>query len=133
MWPVKLITICRLIINSSLHYCCFQVVDTNTKSLLISDTVEFRHDFLHTPKASYKDRILHAIYFLFTTIQDATSNAVNDQLIAIDQLCAIFNKWNLNTSVLSSPPAPKAQPSPKPMPPPTNIATKFNIIIQALS
>ena len=103
------------------HYRCFEVIDSHTKSLLISDTVEFRHSLLHTPEASYEDRILHAINFLSTTIQDATNGAVNDQLIAIDNLRTIFNKWQLNTDMLNPPsahhPATKAQPAPTPVPP----------------
>eukprot|EP00804_Cyclotella_cryptica_P030727 CCRYP_009139-RA/>CCRYP_009139-RA protein AED:0.22 eAED:0.22 QI:0/0/0/1/0/0/4/0/733 len=54
-----------------LHYRCFQVVDSATKNLLISDTVEFRHNFLSQPKLSYEDRLLHAINFLSTAIADA--------------------------------------------------------------
>jgi hypothetical protein len=46
------------------HYRCFQVVDANTKALVISDTVEFRHNYLHSPKVSYEDRLLHYINFL---------------------------------------------------------------------
>ncbi|KAL7503146.1 LOW QUALITY PROTEIN: hypothetical protein ACHAXN_000974, partial [Cyclotella atomus] len=38
------------------HYCCFQVVDADTKALVISDTVEFQHDYLESPKVSYEDR-----------------------------------------------------------------------------
>jgi hypothetical protein len=31
------------------HYNCFQVVDANTKALVISNTVEFQHDYLESP------------------------------------------------------------------------------------
>jgi hypothetical protein len=59
------------------HYRCFEVVDSDTKALIISDTVEFRHDYLAPPSISYEDRVLHAINFLSTTIKEATDNSIN--------------------------------------------------------
>ena len=86
------------------HYRCFQVVDVLTKALIISDTVEFRHDYLAPPAVSYEDRLLHAINFLSTAINEATDDTINAQLIAIDKLREIFNKWQLSTSPLTSNP-----------------------------
>ena len=74
------------------HYRCFQVFDSLTKALVISDTVEFLHDYPLAPAVSYKDRLLHAINFFSTTINEATNDSINAQLIAIDNLHEIFNK-----------------------------------------
>eukprot|EP00804_Cyclotella_cryptica_P022924 CCRYP_018758-RA/>CCRYP_018758-RA protein AED:0.17 eAED:0.24 QI:0/0/0/1/0.5/0.33/3/0/705 len=109
------------------HYRCFQVVDADTKAIVISDTVEFRHTYLSPPSVSYKDRLLHAITFLSTAINEATNDSINSQLIAIDQLHKIFSKWKLASAPLAllppSPPTPEASPqSPRtlvPAAPPT--------------
>jgi hypothetical protein len=53
---------------------------------VISDTVEFWHDYLALPSVSYEDRLLHAINFLSTAINEATDDSINAQLIAIDNL-----------------------------------------------
>eukprot|EP00804_Cyclotella_cryptica_P009691 CCRYP_011213-RA/>CCRYP_011213-RA protein AED:0.40 eAED:0.28 QI:0/0/0/1/0/0/3/0/488 len=46
------------------HYRCFQVVDSATNCVVISDTVEFRHSYLNQPAVTYADRLLHAINYL---------------------------------------------------------------------
>eukprot|EP00956_Cyclotella_meneghiniana_P023402 scaffold45578_cov41-Cyclotella_meneghiniana.AAC.1 len=107
------------------HYRCFQVVDSLTKALVISDTVEFRHDYLAAPAVSYEDRLLHAINFLSTAIKDSTDDSINAQLIAIDNLCEIFNKWQLNSSPLpSNPPDARVQPDKAPAAAPRVVPSK---------
>jgi hypothetical protein len=96
------------------HYRCFQVVDADTKALVISDTVEFRHDYLESPKVSYKECLLHDINFLSTAINEATDDSITAQLIAIDNLREIFSKWKLGTSPLPHVPPPTQSPSPTP-------------------
>jgi hypothetical protein len=105
------------------HYRCFQVVDSLTKALVISDTVEFRHDYLAAPAVSYEDRLLHAINFLSTAINEATDDTCNAQLIAIDNLREIFNKWQLTThplSLLPQTPSPATPVAPAQPPPSRN-------------
>eukprot|EP00804_Cyclotella_cryptica_P024745 CCRYP_001719-RA/>CCRYP_001719-RA protein AED:0.55 eAED:0.27 QI:0/-1/0/1/-1/0/1/0/424 len=96
------------------HYCCFQVVDADTKAIVISNTIDFRHTYLSPPSVSFEDRLLQAITFLSTTINEATDDSINAQLIAIDQLRKIFSKWKLDSAPLvllpPSPPIPKASP-----------------------
>jgi len=110
------------------HYRCFEVVDSDTKALVISDTVEFRHDYLAPPSISYEDRVLHAINFLSTTINEATNDSINSQLIAIDKLREIFSKWKLNETPLavspSPSPAPRVMPIKSPQPPPRVVPPK---------
>eukprot|EP00804_Cyclotella_cryptica_P010878 CCRYP_008802-RA/>CCRYP_008802-RA protein AED:0.43 eAED:0.43 QI:0/-1/0/1/-1/1/1/0/164 len=82
-----------------LHYRCFQVIDVSTKNLVISDTVEFHHSYLHQPTVTYEDRLLHTINFLSTAISDAPANAIDTQLDAIDALRTLFAKWHTPPNV----------------------------------
>ena len=101
------------------HYRCFQAVDSLTKSIIVSDTIEFRHNYLAPPAISYEDRLLHAINFLSTAINEATDDTCNAQLVAIDNLRDIFNKWQLSTTPLSllPPHPPPVTPVAPPQPP----------------
>eukprot|EP00804_Cyclotella_cryptica_P000822 CCRYP_001069-RA/>CCRYP_001069-RA protein AED:0.19 eAED:0.19 QI:0/0/0/1/1/1/2/0/711 len=112
-----------------LHYRCFQVVDASTKTLAISNTVEFRHSYLRQPTVTYKDRLLHAINFLSTAIADASAHALDTQLAAIDALRNLFAKWHTSPSSNlptpadiqrdPMPPTPHIPaPTPAPIPPP---------------
>jgi hypothetical protein len=76
-----------------LHYHCFQVVDSATNSLVISETVEFCHRHSRVlqklpkkPAITYEDRILHAINFLSSAIADAPTTSLDSQLQAITAL-----------------------------------------------
>jgi hypothetical protein len=42
-------------------YRCFKLVNTDTKSQVISDTVEFRHSYLSIPAPSTEDQIVHGL------------------------------------------------------------------------
>eukprot|EP00804_Cyclotella_cryptica_P014538 CCRYP_004830-RA/>CCRYP_004830-RA protein AED:0.09 eAED:0.09 QI:0/0/0/1/1/1/3/0/993 len=101
-----------------LHYRCFQVVDTSTKNLVISDTVEFRNSYLHQPTVTYEDCLLHAINFLSTAISDAPANAIVTQLAAVDALCNLFAQWRTSPSSQPSTSVPLQR---APPPPTTNI------------
>eukprot|EP00804_Cyclotella_cryptica_P010308 CCRYP_012223-RA/>CCRYP_012223-RA protein AED:0.11 eAED:0.15 QI:0/0/0/1/0/0.5/2/0/935 len=102
-----------------LHYRCFQVVDSATKNLIISDTVEFRHNYLSQPEVSYEDRLLHAINFLSTAIADAPANALNAQLSAIESLRNLFALWTAGPSTTPPAPVPLTRPTPSQAIPPS--------------
>eukprot|EP00804_Cyclotella_cryptica_P013268 CCRYP_007040-RA/>CCRYP_007040-RA protein AED:0.41 eAED:0.41 QI:0/0/0/1/1/1/2/0/513 len=92
-------------IGPALHqYCCFQVVDSATNCVLISDTVEFRHSYLKQPAITYDNHLLHAINYLSSAIADAPASSLDSQLQAITALCNLFAKWV--TTPTASPPAP---------------------------
>ena len=69
-----------------LHYRYFQVVDTTNKSTLISDTIQFRHDYLTHPAITHADRITHALHFLSSTLKETPSAVIDAQLESIRQL-----------------------------------------------
>ena len=102
-----------------LHYRCFQVVGSTTKTLIISNTVEFRHNYLSQPEVSYEDRLLHAINFLSTAIADAPANALDAQLSAIESLRNLFARWTAGPSTTPPAPVPLTRPTPpQAIPPP---------------
>ena len=80
------------------HYRCFQVVDTTTKSTLISDTIEFRHDYLTQPTSTYADQLIHALHFLSIALKETLSAAIDAQLDAICQLPNLFQNWMQTTN-----------------------------------
>ena len=69
-----------------LHYLCFQVVDSTTKSTLISDTVEFRNDYLTQPAITHTNQITHALHFLSSALKETPSTVIDTQLDNIRQL-----------------------------------------------
>ena len=72
------------------HYRCFQVVNTTTKSTLISDTVEFRQDYLAQPTSIHADCLIRALHFLSRNLKETLSAAIYDQLDVISQLHDLF-------------------------------------------
>ena len=79
------------------HYRCFQVVDTTTKSTLISDTVEFRHEYLAQPTSTHVDLLIHALHFLSSTLKETPTAAIYAQLDAINKICDLFQNWKRPT------------------------------------
>ena len=43
------------------HYCCIQAIDRKTKSLIITDTAEYVHEYITQPHVTAEYRITHAI------------------------------------------------------------------------
>eukprot|EP00804_Cyclotella_cryptica_P017822 CCRYP_001229-RA/>CCRYP_001229-RA protein AED:0.18 eAED:0.18 QI:0/0/0/0.66/1/1/3/0/737 len=115
------------------HYRCFQVVDSATNCVVISDTVEFRHSYLNQPAVTYDDRLLHAINYLSSVIADAPSSALDSQFQAITALRNLFANWNTTPTAkppvspplqhpappsraLTEPQSPRVVPTPVPVP-----------------
>ena len=69
-----------------LHYRCFQVVDTTTKSTIIYNTIEFRHNYLTQPAINHANQITHALHFLYSALKETPSAVIDTQLEAIRQL-----------------------------------------------
>ena len=99
------------------HYRCFQVVDTTTKYTLISDTVEFRHDYLVQPTSTHANRLIHTFHFLSSALKETPSAAIDAQLDAISQLCNLFQKWTQTTHPQDLPPITPTPPPPPRVPP----------------
>ena len=88
------------------RYRCFQVVDTTTKSTLISDTVKFRHDYLAQPTSTHADRLIRALHFLSSALKETPSAAIDAQLDATRQLRDLFQNCTQTTNPQDPPPTP---------------------------
>ena len=58
--------------------------------------MEFLHAYLTQPTNTPKDRILHIIHFLSSTLKYFPSTLWDSQLAAIDAIRNIFSKWSTN-------------------------------------
>ena len=85
------------------HYCCFQVVDSTKKSIIISDTIEVLHKYLTQPEVTPKDRIVHALNVLSCAVKDNANTVHHEQLLAISKLRNLFDNWKTTTTI--TPPA----------------------------
>jgi hypothetical protein len=87
-------------------YGCFKLVnsDTNTKSQVISDTVEFCHLYLSVPAPSTEDRIVHGFQVVAGVLTGAAPPTSISQLEAITNLRDIFESWCLLAPASFQPP-----------------------------
>ena len=82
-------------------------MDTTTKSTLLSDTIEFRHDYLAQPITTHANRLTHALHFLSSSIRETPSAVIDAQLDAIRELRDLFQNWTQTTDPqYPSPPPP---------------------------
>ena len=65
------------------HYLCFQVVDKQTKSIGIFDTLDFQHTYFTQPTVTPEDKLIHTINFLTCTSNKAPELLIDSQLNAI--------------------------------------------------
>ena len=76
-------------------YRCFKLVKSDTKSQVISDTVEFRHAFRAIPSPSPEDKIIHGLHTIASALKDAPLPTTITQHNAIANLCELFESWRL--------------------------------------
>jgi hypothetical protein len=76
-------------------YRCFKLVNADTKSQVISDTVEFRHSYLSIPAPSTEDRIIHGLQVVAGALTGALPPTSISQVKAITNLRDIFESWRL--------------------------------------
>jgi hypothetical protein len=67
-------------------YRCFKLVNADTKSQVISDTVEFRHSYLSIPAPSTEDRIIHGLQVVAGALTGALPPTSISQVEAITNL-----------------------------------------------
>ena len=94
-----------------------QVVYTATKSTLISNTVEFRNDYIVQPTSTHADRLIHALHLLSRALKETPSTSIDAQLDAICQLRDLFQNWTQTTNPKDPPPPPPTPPPPPRVPP----------------
>ena len=76
-------------------YRCFKLVKSDTKSQVISDTVEFRHAFRTIPSPSPEDKIIHGLHAIASALKDTPLPSPITQLDAITKLRDLFESWRL--------------------------------------
>jgi hypothetical protein len=74
-------------------YCCFTLVKSDTKSQVISDTVEFCHAYRTIPSPSPEDKIIHGLHVMLGTLKDASPPLSISQMEAIANLRDLFESW----------------------------------------
>ena len=68
------------------HYRCQLVTLKLSKSMVISDTTEFRHHQITQPTVTPADRVTHGLQQLVSALQVGTSSRSIEQLHAIQSL-----------------------------------------------
>ncbi len=76
-------------------YCCFKLVKSNTKSLVISDTVKFRNAYCSIPAPMPKDKIIHGLQIMSDALTNAPPPTSISQVEAITNLRDLFEFWHL--------------------------------------
>jgi hypothetical protein len=70
-----------------------RVVKSDTKSQVISDTVEFCHAYLTIPSPSPKDKIINGLHVMLGALKDAPHPTSICQMEAIANLRNLFESW----------------------------------------
>jgi hypothetical protein len=84
----------RFYIGISLeHYRCHHVINAKTKSLRISNTVNFHHQYLTILTVSPAVTIVHSLDAISNAITNAPSTTSDAQLHAISPLRDLFSWW----------------------------------------
>ena len=117
-------------IGSALHHYRFHtVVNTTTKSVRISNTVEFYHSYLTQPTVTPEDCIFHSLHFLLCDIKYVPATLHTERLEALTRIRDIFlppSLHHIQPALRENPPtAPRVitqRPTP-PVPPPSSVHT----------
>jgi len=67
-------------------YHCFKLVNADTKSKVISDTVEFCHFYLSVPAPCTEDKIIHGLQVVASALTGASPPPSISQVEAITNL-----------------------------------------------
>ena len=68
------------------HYRCQKVVSKDTKTEMVSDTIEFRHNKLTLLSVTPEDKVLHGVQQLTAALKSTPSYTVDAQLQSIKAL-----------------------------------------------
>ena len=86
------------------HYRCQRALDTETKVVYITDTVEFCHQYLTQPGLTPTDRLIHALHKRTSTMHHAPEVNSEHQLQAIYHLRRLFSTWRDTKTATSAEP-----------------------------
>ena len=84
------------------HYCCQKAIDSKTKALSITETVEFSHQYLTQPSLMPTDRLIHELHPLTSTTHHAPAVNIEHKLLVIYHLHRLFHTWQ-DTNTTTSP------------------------------
>jgi hypothetical protein len=85
------------------YYRCYQVLTKESSVVIVSDTVEICPHNLPTPHITAKDKIIHALQAINTTIGRTTPAPTDKQLNAIETLCSIIKQYMQQCTMTPSP------------------------------
>ena len=91
------------------HYRCQRYIPKDSRSLSISDTIEFRHQHITQPSVTPEDQVLHGINQLTSALEGTPSPRSTDQLAAIQSLQNALGNWSGNHT-MHPPPTTERQP-----------------------
>ena len=75
------------------HYRCQKVVSKDTKTEMVSDTIEFRHHKLNLPSVTPEDKVLHGVQQLTAALKNTPASKIYAQLQAIKALQDTIDHW----------------------------------------
>ena len=76
------------------HYRCHTIVAKSTRAAQVSDTVEFRHNYLTQPTVTPMDRIFHGMTTLTCALYKTPTIACDSQLALIQALHQVIQRWS---------------------------------------
>jgi hypothetical protein len=77
------------------HYRCYELLKSETKQKVFSDTVKFRHAYIQIPAVSADDKIINRLQVMAGALQNTPPPTSSNQLDVIEMLHALFEKWKL--------------------------------------
>ena len=83
---------------SMTHYRCQSVIPKLTRSMVISDTTEFRHHHITQTSVTPEDRVLHGLQQLTADLQGAPYSISGDQIRALQSLKDTLTNWAVDTT-----------------------------------
>ena len=75
------------------HYHCQRVALKDTKSVQMSDTLDYRQHYLTQPTLTPEDCILHDLQTITCALKDAPTEICDAELWDICSLCDVFRRW----------------------------------------
>jgi hypothetical protein len=75
------------------HCSCYELVKSETKQKVISNTVKFRHTYFQIPAVSVDDKNINGLQVMAGALQNAPPPTSCHQLHAIEMLCTLLEKW----------------------------------------
>ena len=75
------------------HNLCQKVVSKDTKTDMVSDTIEFRHHKLTLSSVTPEDKVLHGVQQLTAALKNTPAYTVDAQIQSIKALQDIIEHW----------------------------------------